>query len=434
MNNLDVEKTGLIDISLEDDFLIDKQFDNSSVDLRLSVAFETQMELISDLNPRARVGINGGIQCLADKEIQQTYGDGARKSLAWDNAFFTSPGFLELEELCLVNRGFQDPQRQSICGDLQSIRRRKVCMDVTSGPKSRVATGCRQSTRSLARSKLASSTNTTTIQDLQRHLMTTRRSEAFSGATSKSPVTQGITKRKEYLKSSKATGQNRFSIAHNKKAPLQGVSRNVENRTSEMASSLPFLPSTAINTSVELSPYRSEDNAVQTVNVTKSQETNGECFTGSHSPFSVDSRNTGVEEPSPQGTQCRAFTNASYTSSSGSHQSKQRLRQPYVKQVNSGRELQRQSATKGTKSPLSAAEINSHNEEKENMIPCDDNVTELKPKKGSPLLLRLGKFSESSRKRSVAAPRTTTQTNASPMSTRKTFSSKISPLQRSSIF
>ncbi|XP_074274186.1 uncharacterized protein LOC141598245 [Silene latifolia] len=316
--NVDVEKIGLLDISIEDDLLIDKHLDNSSLDLRLSAAFETQMELVFDLKPRE-------------------YSDSVRSSLAWDNAFFTSPGFLELEELCLVNRGFKDPQHHLVHGNLQSVRR-KVCLERDSGHKMRVTSRRSQNATVLTKAKIASPTKVLAKQDKQHQQVTTRRPEAFSGATSKSQVMQSIISKKECLKSGKATGQFRSSAAHKRTPPLQGVNGNGKTRTPERLgsmvsretnsrTSLPLLPS-----SMNLSPCRSIDYAGRTVNMTKSQDIKGGQY---HSPINRMPHS-------------------------------QQSRQPCIKQGTSGRGLQRQNATRATKSPLSS---NSKLSPKPSMLP-----------------------------------------------------------------
>ncbi|XP_076936798.1 uncharacterized protein LOC143604100 [Bidens hawaiensis] len=79
----------LIDFKEEDDYLIAFPFRDSLEDLRLSVSFDNVNERTNQVQSEPR---------------RQSF---LRKSLAWDNAFFTSAGVLNHEELFLINRGFR---------------------------------------------------------------------------------------------------------------------------------------------------------------------------------------------------------------------------------------------------------------------------------------------------------------------------------------
>ncbi|GLT66863.1 hypothetical protein SLA2020_392070 [Shorea laevis] len=108
----------------------------SKFDLRKSLAWDTAFftspgildpeELFETLNVgNLENGVNkperGEQRCLPSgsldpERISRVAECNARRSLAWDSAFFTSAGFLDLEELSMVNRGFQKSEAPMLPG------------------------------------------------------------------------------------------------------------------------------------------------------------------------------------------------------------------------------------------------------------------------------------------------------------------------------
>lgn len=124
------------------------------------MTFETQNELLSNPKPVVRQGTKDRVPNLAEKQrgnfLQETENGekicSSRKSLAWDHAFFTSPGtyaplfilrflnvffrknclinipefclgFLDLDELSLVNSGFKNLDVSSSDGIKENVKR-----------------------------------------------------------------------------------------------------------------------------------------------------------------------------------------------------------------------------------------------------------------------------------------------------------------------
>ncbi|KAL8231936.1 hypothetical protein R6Q57_001714 [Mikania cordata] len=82
----------LIDFSKEDDYLIAFPYRDSLEDLRLSVTFDN---------------LNEWNDHVGSESVEPRRQSFLRKSLAWDSAFFTSPGVLNPEELFMINKGFK---------------------------------------------------------------------------------------------------------------------------------------------------------------------------------------------------------------------------------------------------------------------------------------------------------------------------------------
>lgn len=110
------EKLGLIDVSQEDDFLIDSPLFDSLEDLRLS-AFDgsNEDEAIRLFRTLRYEAGNTTEETILQKE-QNLSSSGSmeparpsylRKSLAWDSAFFNSAGILDPDELAFLNRGLK---------------------------------------------------------------------------------------------------------------------------------------------------------------------------------------------------------------------------------------------------------------------------------------------------------------------------------------
>ncbi|KAK9913305.1 hypothetical protein M0R45_037126 [Rubus argutus] len=59
-----------------------------------------------------------------------------RKTLAWDNAFYTSPGVLDPEELSIVNRGFKKCETQKLPGVKEVWRAAESVYTIESGSSS----------------------------------------------------------------------------------------------------------------------------------------------------------------------------------------------------------------------------------------------------------------------------------------------------------
>ncbi|XP_019194460.1 PREDICTED: uncharacterized serine-rich protein C215.13-like [Ipomoea nil] len=121
------EKLKLIDISSEDDFLIDSPLFDSLEDLRLSVTWDNSKE-----NEGSKVSGNGtsSRSSVAEELLQRQQNKLSsmesgrpsylRKSLAWDKAFFTNAGVLDADELSLISNGAcQLPETQ------QDVRERR---------------------------------------------------------------------------------------------------------------------------------------------------------------------------------------------------------------------------------------------------------------------------------------------------------------------
>ncbi|XP_057520707.1 uncharacterized protein LOC130800980 [Amaranthus tricolor] len=141
--NLDAQRIRLIDFSLEDDFLIDSDLNGTSFDLRLSVAFETQNELLSSPKSRFHPEMTDRQSFFAEKVPNAIKECNARKSLAWDREFFTSPGFLELEELSRVNRGFKNLKACASTHGTEDNVRSKICEERKLRQKTGAVVGCR---------------------------------------------------------------------------------------------------------------------------------------------------------------------------------------------------------------------------------------------------------------------------------------------------
>ncbi|CAH9129965.1 unnamed protein product [Cuscuta epithymum] len=110
-NDIGDERLKLIDISSEDDFLIASPLFESLEDLRLSVTWDKlgDNECFKFGNSSSN---HGATQCnFPPQSGRPSY---LRRSLAWDNAFFTSSGVLDPDELSLINKGanFQPPSQQ----------------------------------------------------------------------------------------------------------------------------------------------------------------------------------------------------------------------------------------------------------------------------------------------------------------------------------
>ncbi|CAH1443743.1 unnamed protein product [Lactuca virosa] len=111
MNHVGGDELQLIDFSEEDDYLIAFPFRDSLEDLRLSVTYD-------NLNECDRIKVFESINSQVVERIDEAQFESMeprrpsflRKSLAWDNAFFTSAGVLNLEELFMINKGFKKPE------------------------------------------------------------------------------------------------------------------------------------------------------------------------------------------------------------------------------------------------------------------------------------------------------------------------------------
>lgn len=138
----EVEKIQLIDFSSEDDILVDYPFRDSLEDLRLSVTFKD----ISDHNNseslkmanRRKVENSGNSlhqyeEMLSTPEfLEPRRASYLRKSIAWDNAFFSSDGVLDPEELSAMNNGFKGLESSLFPGIPEDLKmRRSVDSDLT---------------------------------------------------------------------------------------------------------------------------------------------------------------------------------------------------------------------------------------------------------------------------------------------------------------
>ncbi|KAL8251752.1 hypothetical protein R6Q59_035445 [Mikania micrantha] len=103
----------LIDFSKEDDYLIAFPYRDSLEDLRLSVTFDNLNEW------------NNHVGSESVEPRRQSF---LRKSLAWDSAFFTSPGdskcVLNPEELFMINKGFKKSELNQLSPTTQKDGKR----------------------------------------------------------------------------------------------------------------------------------------------------------------------------------------------------------------------------------------------------------------------------------------------------------------------
>ncbi|KAF5750358.1 hypothetical protein HS088_TW03G00694 [Tripterygium wilfordii] len=132
VENIDLEVNGfsLIDISCEDDFLInnfparDPQHLQSSGNRRVEF-----LEVVDANNVDNSVAYHeepSGEQVPQSQSPEMTRKSGKynlRKSLAWDSAFFTSAGFLEPEELSSMIRGTEKGEKQALPGIQEEMHR-----------------------------------------------------------------------------------------------------------------------------------------------------------------------------------------------------------------------------------------------------------------------------------------------------------------------
>ncbi|KAK1355456.1 hypothetical protein POM88_048712 [Heracleum sosnowskyi] len=141
-NYSEVEKIQLIDFSSEDDILVDYPFRDSLEDLRLSVTFKdisdhNSSESLKMANQR-KVENAGNIlhhreEMLSTPEfLEPRRASYLRKSIAWDNAFFSSDGVLDPEELSAMNNGFKGLESSLFPGIPEDLKmRRSVDSDLT---------------------------------------------------------------------------------------------------------------------------------------------------------------------------------------------------------------------------------------------------------------------------------------------------------------
>ncbi|XP_015078134.2 uncharacterized protein LOC107021933 [Solanum pennellii] len=128
------QKLKLIDISSEDDFLIDSPLFESLEDLRLSVTLDSRNENGEGSNlPRTSAKIHKstqvnklkGLNHSSSEPIQPGRPSYLRKSSAWDNAFFTSTGLLEPHELSSMNKEFDTLENHPLPVILEDVCARR---------------------------------------------------------------------------------------------------------------------------------------------------------------------------------------------------------------------------------------------------------------------------------------------------------------------
>ncbi|RAL43696.1 hypothetical protein DM860_014197 [Cuscuta australis] len=119
----DEGRLNLIDISSEDDFLIASPLFESLEDLRLSVTWDKNGE-----NDCFRFSGVGNSFCnVLPQSGRPSF---LRRSLAWDNAFSTSSGVLDPDELLFINKGAcpkpeskqNVPPRRTVNGNMNKIK------------------------------------------------------------------------------------------------------------------------------------------------------------------------------------------------------------------------------------------------------------------------------------------------------------------------
>ncbi|WOG96185.1 hypothetical protein DCAR_0415516 [Daucus carota subsp. sativus] len=129
-NHNEVEKIQLIDFSSEDDILVDYPFRDSLEDLRLSESLKmaNQREVENAGN-----SLHQREEMLSTPEfLEPRRPSYLRKSIAWDNAFFSSDGVLDPEELSAMNNGFKGLETSFFPGIPEDLKmRRSVDSDLT---------------------------------------------------------------------------------------------------------------------------------------------------------------------------------------------------------------------------------------------------------------------------------------------------------------
>uniref|UniRef100_A0A803NC32 Uncharacterized protein n=2 Tax=Chenopodium quinoa TaxID=63459 RepID=A0A803NC32_CHEQI len=480
--NLDVEKIQLIDFSSEDDFLIDSDFDNTFVDLRLSVSFDTQKELVCNSKSKVYRGTKDKVPIFAEKErrtlrLEKENGDkecNSRKSLAWDHAFLTSPGFLELEELCLVNSGFKNLEVSSSLGNEDNVKS-KVCQERKLSQKLGVGSAGKQKCQSLMKTKVASPSKMVSTEGSIRQQMAVGRSETTSrSAVAKSQ--SNIISRKEPLKSAGIRSQTRVSKVHDKKPPLRAISRNGHGMlapklpdlrsSNSIISSQSLLPSYATNRSIDYSPSKTSMDNLQTASLLESQEMPDGSITydikasqtmnlvahqNNHQLHSCTKRSLGLDA-SKQNDTTEAKRSPFSSKASSLRMPSQKIgffdmkfHKPEIKRHDqdgmSNNKGQRKKDEASTKKQTHSLGF----EEKENIFHPEDTVIELELKKGSPSASQLaangsspssGQCSSTSKKSHTKVQRPARQSLFSPTPRTKTSTSipKVSPLKKSAFF
>ncbi|KAJ8553089.1 hypothetical protein K7X08_020482 [Anisodus acutangulus] len=128
------QKLKLIDISSEEDCLIDSPLFDSLEDLRLSVTLNSINDNGEGSNlPRTsfqrdkttQVNQQKELKHLSSAPIQPGRPSFLRKSSAWDNAFFTSAGLLDPHELSLMNKDFDTSEGHLLPVILEDVRARR---------------------------------------------------------------------------------------------------------------------------------------------------------------------------------------------------------------------------------------------------------------------------------------------------------------------
>uniref|UniRef100_A0A165WCV8 Uncharacterized protein n=1 Tax=Daucus carota subsp. sativus TaxID=79200 RepID=A0A165WCV8_DAUCS len=141
-NHNEVEKIQLIDFSSEDDILVDYPFRDSLEDLRLSVTFKDLSEhnISESLKMANQREVENAGNSLHQREemlstpefLEPRRPSYLRKSIAWDNAFFSSDGVLDPEELSAMNNGFKGLETSFFPGIPEDLKmRRSVDSDLT---------------------------------------------------------------------------------------------------------------------------------------------------------------------------------------------------------------------------------------------------------------------------------------------------------------
>ncbi|OIT06762.1 PREDICTED: uncharacterized protein LOC109213840 [Nicotiana attenuata] len=123
------QKLKLIDISSEEDCLIDSPLFDSLEDLRLSVTLDNINEnggsrTSFQRDKTTKVNQQKELKHLSTASIQPGRPSFLRKSLAWDHAFFTSTGLLDPHELSLVNKEFETLEEHPLPVIVEDVRAR----------------------------------------------------------------------------------------------------------------------------------------------------------------------------------------------------------------------------------------------------------------------------------------------------------------------
>ncbi|KAF3337015.1 hypothetical protein FCM35_KLT19601 [Carex littledalei] len=123
-----MEKLGLIDVSLEDDFLVspgNEGFVDPTATIEQPECSQQLGSATKEEEARKKVtSLNEEIPelCQSPQRKSSKSGINLRKSLAWDSAFFTCEGVLNTEELATINTTYSQNEKPSLAGIPEEVR------------------------------------------------------------------------------------------------------------------------------------------------------------------------------------------------------------------------------------------------------------------------------------------------------------------------